>query len=180
MCMCNCVYQKGRDPQHHVSDVIRVGKIAWCHHLTDPNRKVQTAKDPGKDLHTQRSGSLNINSLWRNTLTDALVKLHNSANDSLWEYKGSSSHSQCYRWRVERTGSLNAAGQHQTNNHCMFREHSQKWRLSFQEINIATWKKTEDVRNERTCAEPGRFWAKRLEDSNGKSYLHTECKLPIL
>lgn len=46
------VYQKRCDPQHQVSDVIGVCKIPRCHHLTDPNWKVQTAQDPGENLHT--------------------------------------------------------------------------------------------------------------------------------
>ncbi|KAG7228068.1 hypothetical protein INR49_005690 [Caranx melampygus] len=32
---------KGCDPQHQVSNVIGVGEISWCHHLTDPNWKVR-------------------------------------------------------------------------------------------------------------------------------------------
>lgn len=47
-----CRYQKCCDPQHQVSDVIGVGEIARRHHLTDPNWNVQTAQDPGEDLHT--------------------------------------------------------------------------------------------------------------------------------
>lgn len=49
-----------------------------------------------------------------------------SANDSLWEYKEPSPHSQCCRLRVGQTGSQGAARQHKTNNHCKHKEHSLK------------------------------------------------------
>lgn len=50
------VYQKRCDPQHQMSDVIGVGEIPRCHHLTDPDWKVETAQDPGEDLYTPEEG----------------------------------------------------------------------------------------------------------------------------
>ncbi len=106
-----CVYQKCCDPQHQVSDVIGVGEIPRCHHLTDPNWKVQTAQDPGEDLHTKRHILYSLEFQLTHTVQQSLIKYinrrayaHMSAHDSLWEYKGSSPHSRCYRWRGEQTG----------------------------------------------------------------------------
>lgn len=43
-----------------MSDVIGVGEITWCHHLTDPDWKVQTAQDPCEDLHKQMLYSVEV------------------------------------------------------------------------------------------------------------------------
>ena len=78
------VYQQGGDPEHHVSNVIRVGQVPRHHHLTGSHRQIEASQDPCEDLQKEDTPRSESAAQTPNQLTLVHPNRHNTHLRNIW------------------------------------------------------------------------------------------------